>query len=82
MLIFSASSFYLKAQQLAPKDGRPYNQLAVTAINAVSLALPCNTALLKYTIIYTVEPPNKGYLGTRPSVLYSGVSFIRRFKMY
>jgi len=28
---------YLKAQQLAPKDGRPYNQLAIVAINAVSL---------------------------------------------
>ena len=29
-------SSYLKAQQLAPKDGRPYNQLAIVAINAVS----------------------------------------------
>ena len=29
-------SYYLKAQQLAPKDGKPYNQLAVIAINAVS----------------------------------------------
>lgn len=29
-------SHYLKAIQLAPKIGRPYNQLAVIAINAVS----------------------------------------------
>ena len=29
-------SYYLKAVQLAPKSGRPYNQLAVIAINAVS----------------------------------------------
>ena len=29
-------SSYLKAQQLAPKDGKPYNQLAIIAINAVS----------------------------------------------
>ena len=29
------------------------------------------------TYIYTVEPPNKGHLGTRASVLYSEVSFIR-----
>ena len=31
---------------------------------------------------YTVEPPNKGHLGTRASVLYSEVSFIRRLEMY
>ena len=31
--------------------------------------------------IYTVEPPNKGHLGTRASVLYSDVSFIRRLEM-
>lgn len=29
-------SYYLKAQSLAPKDGKPYNQLAVVALNAVS----------------------------------------------
>ena len=29
----------------------------------------------------TVEPPNKGHLGTRASVLYSEVSFIRRLEM-
>jgi hypothetical protein len=29
-------SYYLKAVQLSPKSGRPYNQLAVIAINAVS----------------------------------------------
>ena len=28
-------------------------------------------------VTYTVEPPNKGHLGTRASVLYSEVSFIR-----
>ena len=32
--------------------------------------------------IYTVEPPNKGHLETRASVLYSEVSFIRRLEMY
>lgn len=31
--------FYLKAQQLAPKNGKPYNQLAVTAINSVSWSM-------------------------------------------
>ena len=30
----------------------------------------------------TVEPPNKGHLGTRASVLYSEVSFIRSLEMY
>ena len=29
-------SYYLKAIQLYPKSGRPYNQLAVIAVNAVS----------------------------------------------
>ena len=33
------------------------------------------------TIIITVEPPNKGHLGTRASVLYSEVSFIRRLEV-
>ena len=28
----------------------------------------------------TVEPPNKGHVGTRRFVLYRGVSFIRRLK--
>ena len=31
---------------------------------------------------HTVEPPNKGHLGTRASVLYSEVSFIWRLEMY
>ena len=30
----------------------------------------------------TVEPPNKGHLGTRATVLYSEVSFIRMLEMY
>ena len=29
---------------------------------------------------YTVEPPNKGHVGTRSFVLYREVSFIRRLK--
>ena len=33
-------------------------------------------------ILYTVEPPNKGHLGTRASVLYLEVSFIRRLELY
>ena len=33
------------------------------------------------TFAATVEPPNKGHLGTRASVLYSEVSFIRRLEM-
>ena len=32
-------SYYLKAQQLAPKNGKPYNQLAVIAIHAVSVCV-------------------------------------------
>ena len=32
--------------------------------------------------VYTVEPPNKGHLGTRASVVYSEVSFIRRLEMH
>ena len=32
-------------------------------------------------IVIPVEPPNKGHLGTRASVLYSEVSFIRRLEM-
>ena len=34
------------------------------------------------TYNYTVEPLNKGHLGTRASVLYSEVSFIQRVEMY
>ena len=30
--------------------------------------------------MYTVEPPNKGHVGTRSFVLYREVSFIRRLK--
>ena len=30
--------------------------------------------------IYTVEPPNKGHIGTRSFVLYREVSVIRRLK--
>lgn len=29
-------SWYLKAQQIAPKNGRPYNQLALLAVYTVS----------------------------------------------
>ena len=32
-------SFYLKARDLAPKDGRPYNQLAVVALNTVKFQI-------------------------------------------
>ena len=32
-------SYYLKAQELAPKNGKPYNQLAVIAIHAVSVCV-------------------------------------------
>ena len=35
--LFIHYSYYLKAIQLAPKSGRPYNQLAVIAIKAVSV---------------------------------------------
>ena len=31
-------------------------------------------------LMYTVEPPNKGHVGTRSFVLYREVSFIRRLK--
>ena len=31
-------------------------------------------------IVYTVEPPNKGHIGTKSFVLYKEVSFIRRLK--
>ena len=30
--------------------------------------------------LYTVEPPNKGHVGTRSFVLYREVSFIQRLK--
>lgn len=33
-LVF-CNSWYLKAQQIAPKNGRPYNQLAVLAVYTV-----------------------------------------------
>ena len=33
--------YYFYAQQLAPKDGRPYNQLAVIAISAVRHVCVC-----------------------------------------
>ena len=36
------SRYYLKAQQLAPKDGTPYSRLAIIAINAVSLPVGLN----------------------------------------
>ena len=39
-------------------------------------------AFKQVAISATVEPPNKGHLGTRASVLYSEVSFIRRLEMY
>ena len=32
------------------------------------------------SVSYTVEPPNKGHVGTRNFVLYREVSFIRRLK--
>lgn len=32
-------SWYLKAQQIAPKNGRPYNQLALLAVYTVSVKL-------------------------------------------
>ena len=31
-------------------------------------------------LVYTVEPPNKGHVGTRSFVLYRQVSFIRRLQ--
>ena len=37
--------------------------------------------LVSHIYTCTVEPPNKGHLGTRASVLYSEVSFIRRLEM-
>lgn len=32
---FCFSSWYLKAQHIAPKNGRPYNQLALLAVYTV-----------------------------------------------
>lgn len=34
-LLFFYSSWYLKAQHIAPKNGRPYNQLALLAVYTV-----------------------------------------------
>ena len=42
----------------------------------------CKSSNFDVTVLNTVEPPNKGHLGTRASVLYSEVSFIRRVEMY
>lgn len=33
--LFFCSSWYLKAQHIAPKNGRPYNQLALLAVYTV-----------------------------------------------
>lgn len=33
--LFFYSSWYLKAQHIAPKNGRPYNQLALLAVYTV-----------------------------------------------
>ena len=38
-------SYYLKAQELAPKNGKPYNQLAVIAIHAVSVCVCLSVCL-------------------------------------
>ena len=38
-------SYYLKAQELAPKNGKPYNQLAVIAIHAVSVCVCVSVCL-------------------------------------
>lgn len=35
LCFFPSPSWYLKAQQIAPKNGRPYNQLALLAIYTV-----------------------------------------------
>ena len=42
----------------------------------------CTYNNISPSLCITVEPPNKGHLGTRASVLYSEVSFIWRFEMY
>ena len=51
-----------------------------------SWSFGCTTSntLQRHALLHTstVEPPNKGHLGTRASVLYSEVSFIRRLEMY
>ena len=39
--MFSICSWYLKAQQIAPKNGRPYNQLAILALYTVSTRISC-----------------------------------------
>ena len=33
-----------------------------------------------FKFVYTVEPPNKGHVGTRSFILYREVSYIRRLK--
>ena len=39
----------------------------------------CLSLEISVTVIYTVEPPNKGHVGTRSFVLYREVSFIKRY---
>ena len=44
--------------------------------------LPPTPFYIHIIYTYTVEPPNKGHLGTRASVHYSEVSFNWRVEMY
>lgn len=51
-------SWYLKAQQIAPKNGRPYNQLALLAVYTVSLKL-----LPSYTHTHQISTAQKWLKG-------------------
>lgn len=51
-------SWYLKAQQIAPKNGRPYNQLALLAVYTVSVKL-----LPSYTHTHPISTAQKWLKG-------------------
>ena len=73
-LPFGRDVFFSLRQLLAPVRTYDIETLPIYMYVVLSGELP--------GLSYTVEPPNKGHLGTRASVLYSVVSFIRRLEMY
>ena len=65
--------------------GHRYQELVSlndTEISTLSLSAGASSLIFLRNFQYssTVEPPNKGYVGTRSFVVYREVSFIRRLK--
>ena len=75
------------ADGFRPLGNEEFNELsqqAWTHLLMQVVKVQCSYILYMYMYVNTctVEPLNKGHLGTRASVLYSEVSFIRRLEMY